>query len=264
MNTGAGGVVRSNQRGWADGAGRRLEHIPDAAAVDEMALAYAQLRRALEDERDENARLRQELQQSYVATIEVLADAVETKDTYTHGHCRRVLHYTRLVVRELGLSDHEAQTAGFAALLHDVGKIGVSDTLLHKPAPLSPDEQTLMQAHVRIGYDLLATVPSLREVADAVLYHHEWYDGSGYPAGLSGEHIPLTSRIIAVIDAYCAMLDDRPYRPARSPEWAREELLRCAGTQFDPRIVAVTLDVLRSGGDGKPLEGDDDYRLLTH
>jgi HD-GYP domain-containing protein (c-di-GMP phosphodiesterase class II) len=254
--------VRTGQANRERNSEWRTERGTEPETLDEIVLAYAHARRALNEARDENARLRNELQQSYIATIEVLADAVEAKDAYTHGHCRRVLHYTRQLTRELGLSGHDAQTACFTALLHDVGKIGVSDTLLHKPAPLLPHERTLMQAHVRLGHDLLAPIPSLRDVANAVLYHHEWYDGSGYPDGLSGDRIPLVARIIAVIDAYCAMIDERPYRPAHTPEWACDELRRCAGTQFDPRIVAATIDVLRSPPDWSAVALQEDYQAL--
>ena len=189
----------------------------------------------------ENARLREELQHAYVATIGLLADTLEVKDPYTKGHCEEVSRYARLAAERLELSDAEKRVACYAALLHDVGKIGVSDGVLNKPGPLIAEERKLVEAHVRIGHDLLNSIPALREIASATLYHHEWYDGTGYPEGLAGEQIPIASRIVAVVDAWCAMLDRRSYKEAYPPERARAELLRCAGTQFDPKVVEVVL-----------------------
>jgi HD-GYP domain-containing protein (c-di-GMP phosphodiesterase class II) len=189
----------------------------------------------------ENARLRDDLQRAYVATIGLLADTLEVKDPYTKGHCEQVSQYARLAAERLHLSADETRVACYAALLHDIGKIGVSDGVLNKPGPLIAEERMLVEAHVRIGHDLLNSIPALRDVASATLYHHEWFDGTGYPEGLAGESIPIASRIVAVVDAYCAMLDRRSYKEAYPPERARAELLRCSGTQFDPRVVQVVL-----------------------
>ena len=189
----------------------------------------------------ENAELRDQIQRAYLATVSLLADTIEAADPYTRGHCQRVSEYAREAAIRLGLSDTDTRVACYAALLHDVGKIGVSDGLLNKPGPLLDEERLLMQAHVRIGYDLLSTIPALGGVADAVLHHHEWYDGTGYPNGLAGEGIPMPSRIVAVADAYCAMLDRRSYKDPLTPEAARAELRRCAGTQFDPAVVDAML-----------------------
>lgn len=178
---------------------------------------------------------------AYVATIAILADAVQAKDPYTHGHCEQVSQYARAAAERLGLSETDLRVTCYAALLHDVGKIGVSEGVLNKPGPLLPEERTLVESHVRIGHDLLNGVPALRDVASAVLYHHERYDGRGYPEGLAGERIPMASRIVAVVDAYCAMLDARSYKEAYPPERARAELIRCSGSQFDPQVVQAVL-----------------------
>ena len=193
----------------------------------------------------ENAQLRAQIQHAYVATIGMLADTLEAKDPYTKGHCDQVSQYARHAAERLALSDDEARVACYAALLHDVGKIGVSDGILNKPGPLIPEERRLVQAHVRIGFDLLSSIPALQDVARATLHHHEWFDGSGYPDGLAGDHIPIASRIVAVVDAYCAMLDKRSYKEAYTPEHAREELRRCAGSQFDPAIVEAVLAAIQ-------------------
>ena len=192
----------------------------------------------------ENEQLRETLNDAYVSTIALLADTVEAKDPYTTGHCEQVSQYARLAAERLALTEEEKRIACYAALLHDVGKIGVSDGVLNKPGPLIAEERKLVEAHVRIGHDLLSSIPALREVANAVLYHHERFDGGGYPEGLAGDSIPIASRIVAVVDAYCAMLDKRSYKEAYPPERARAELLRCAGTQFDPVIVQAVVEAI--------------------
>jgi HD-GYP domain-containing protein (c-di-GMP phosphodiesterase class II) len=192
----------------------------------------------------ENNRLRRELQSAYLATVGVLADAIEAKDPYTLGHCELVSSLCRLIADRLDLSPHDRDVVCYAALLHDTGKIGVSDGILNKPGPLLDEERELVRTHVRVGHDLIRHVPALECVADAVLHHHEWFDGSGYPDGLSGETIPLAARIVAAVDAYAAMISQRSYKPAYSDEQARAELRRCAGTQFDPEVVEILLDIL--------------------
>ncbi|HEY0528140.1 MAG TPA: HD domain-containing phosphohydrolase [Gemmatimonadaceae bacterium] len=203
----------------------------------------------------ENKHLERELQQAYLSTVSVLADAVQAKDPYTHGHCELVSRLARLTAAELELPDGERDVVCFAALLHDVGKIGVSDGVLNKPGPLLPEERDLVRTHVRIGHDLLSRVPSLTPVADVVLHHHEWYDGQGYPDGLSAERIPVAARIVAVADAYCAMITRRSYSDALPEEAAIAELRRCAGSQFDPEVVdafarVVTRSTASDAADG--------------
>jgi len=192
----------------------------------------------------ENAQLRREIQEAYLATVAVMADAMEAKDSYTRGHSEMVSRHARLVARHLNLTDLERSVVSYAALLHDIGKIGVSDGLLNKPGPLLPEERDLVRTHVRVGHDLIHHVPALRPVAQAVLHHHECYDGSGYPHGLTGDAIPVAARIVCVVDAYSAMITRRSYKDAYTEERARAELTRCAGTQFDPRIVEAFLYVM--------------------
>ncbi|HEX2078694.1 MAG TPA: HD domain-containing phosphohydrolase [Longimicrobium sp.] len=203
-----------------------------------------------------NRRLERELQRAYLATVSMLADAVEAKDPYTHGHCEMASRYARLVSERLGLPPYEQAVVCYSALLHDVGKIGVSDGVLNKPGPLLPEERELMRAHVRVGHDLLLAVPALGPVADVVLHHHEWYDGRGYPDGLRGEQIPMASRIVAAVDAYCAMVTRRSYKEAYTEAHARDELLQGAGTQFDPVVVEALLAVL---DDPRGADPDDDF-----
>jgi putative nucleotidyltransferase with HDIG domain len=194
----------------------------------------------------ENTHLHNELQRAYLATVSMLADAVEAKDAYTGGHCDTVSRYARLTAERLGLSTFDLSVVTYAALLHDVGKIAVSDGVLNKPGPLLPEERELVRSHVRVGHDLIRHIPALEEVAEVVLHHHEWYDGSGYPDGLKGESIPIAARIVCVADAYCAMITRRSYKEAYSSDHAREQLIQCAGTQFDPAVVEAFLEMLQT------------------
>lgn len=192
----------------------------------------------------ENHQLQRDLQGAYLSIVSVLADAVEAKDPYTSGHCELVARLSRRTARRLGLDSIERGIVSYGGLLHDVGKIGVSDGILNKPGKLLPEEWDLMRSHVRVGRDLLKRVPLLERVADVVLHHHENFDGTGYPDGLAGETISLPARIVKVVDAYCAMISRRSYKESMSEEEARNELLRCRGTQFDPAVVDAFLSVL--------------------
>ena len=185
----------------------------------------------------ENSRLHEELNEAYAATIAVLADAIEAKDAYTRGHCEGVSRLAVEVGKRLNLSPEQLENARYAALLHDVGKIGVPDGILLKPSKLMPEEFMIIQKHPQIGRDIVARVSALSNLSDAILHHHEKWDGSGYPDGLAGEGIPLLARIVGAVDAFDAMTTPRPYRSAVEFPEAIEEMRRCAGTQFDPQIV---------------------------
>jgi putative nucleotidyltransferase with HDIG domain len=204
----------------------------------------------------QNARLRDEIHGAFVTTLALLADLVEAKDPYTRGHCERVSRYARATARRLELSDTQQQVACYAALLHDIGKIGISDEILHKAGPLTAQERARMQEHVQIGNALLGKVPILRDVADVVLRHHEWYDGRGYPDGIAGEAIPIEARVVSVVDAYCAMIDERSYKEPFTEEDARAELHRWSGTQFDPRVVEAALEAIHAVDGGHADLGD--------
>lgn len=193
----------------------------------------------------QNQKLHLQLEDSYRATIAVLADAIEAKDPYTRGHCESVSRLAVAVAAELGCSRDELERVRYAALLHDVGKIGVSDGVLLKPGKLLPEEFGLIQRHAAIGADLARRVPALSHVVPLILHHHEKIDGSGYPNGLSGDGIPLGARIIGAVDAFDAMTTPRPYRSAVEPQEALDELQRCAGTQFDAGVVNVLARVWR-------------------
>ncbi len=187
----------------------------------------------------ENARLFEETQRTYYETIKGLAQALEARDAYTRGHSERVTKYALLIADELGLDDEQKRLISYAGLLHDIGKIGIADSILNKKATLSPEDRKAIENHPLFGDQILGPIKFLREAQYIVLHHHEKYDGSGYPSKLKGEEIPLLARIITVADSFDAMTSDRPYRKAFSMEDALSELRAKSGTQFDPKIVGV-------------------------
>jgi HD-GYP domain-containing protein (c-di-GMP phosphodiesterase class II) len=192
----------------------------------------------------ENQRLHCALGEAFVSTVAVLADAVEAKDPYTRGHCESVSDLAARVAERMNWDKTELDQIRYAALLHDVGKLGVPDGILLKPTPLSPEEYKVIQTHVSIGRDLVSRVPILQPIVPFVYLHHERWDGGGYPEGLSGESIPLGARIIGVVDALDAMITKRPYREPIALQDATAELQRCSGTQFDPGVVQHLVQIL--------------------
>lgn len=195
----------------------------------------------------ENGRLHGELRGSYVATVKMLADAIEVKDPFLRGHSDEVSGLVRAMASRLDLASDRREQLIFGSLLHDIGKLGVSERILLKPGPLTDEEFSVVKLHPRIGYRLVAQLPLLQPIAAAILHHHERFDGTGYPSGLVGERIPLEARVIAIIDAFSAMISDRPYQAAIPVEDALAELERCAGTHFDPRLVKMFVEEVRSG-----------------
>jgi putative nucleotidyltransferase with HDIG domain len=185
-----------------------------------------------------------QLKQANQDLLNVLVKAIETRDPYTSGHSLRVSTLAKLIAADLGVRPPTIANIERAALLHDIGKIdALYANIISKPTGLTEQERLVIQTHATKGADLLESLTSLEKAVIAgVRYHHEMYDGSGYPEGLSGKDIPLAARIIMICDAVDAMLSDRPYRDALSVEAVRQELLRCSGTQFDPDIVQVILE----------------------
>jgi hypothetical protein len=185
------------------------------------------------------------LKETYDGTLEALVTALDARDRETKGHSTRVTDYTLDIARRLGLRPGTPvwEDLKRAALLHDVGKIGVSDFILHKPGPLTPEEWEEMRRHPGIGYEMLKGVRFLAEPAEIVLSHHERFDGKGYPRALAADEIPLGARIFAVADTFDAMTSDRPYRRALPWEAARDEIVRHKGTQFDSQVVEAFLQV---------------------
>ncbi len=179
--------------------------------------------------------------------IASLVRAVEARDPYTRGHSERVAHYAALLGGELGLSMDEIERLWLAGLLHDIGKIGVPDAILHKPGPLTEEEYRRVKQHCQVAVQILSPISGLRHVIPFVLSHHERVDGKGYPNGLAGEAIPLSARILAVADGFEAMTSHRAYRQAYSTERALEILEEGAGTQWDADLVARWVALVREG-----------------
>jgi putative nucleotidyltransferase with HDIG domain len=179
-----------------------------------------------------------ELERTNEELLELMVKSIEARDQYTSGHSRRVHHYSMMVARAAGLPEKEVQAVGRAALLHDVGKIYEKyGPILRKPDRLSADEWDTMRQHPVDGAELIATMTKLRELVGPVRHHHENWDGTGYPDGLAGELIPLSSRIIRFADTIDAMTTERPYRRTMTADEVRAEIIRCRGTQFDPQLV---------------------------
>lgn len=185
----------------------------------------------------------EELEQSYDITLEALGDALDLKDSETEGHSKRVTAYTIALARAMGISPAAIKVIARGAFLHDIGKMAIPDGILRKPCELNPEEQQIMREHCTLGYNILRKIPFLNEAAEIVFSHQEHFDGSGYPRGIRGGEIPIGSRIFAVADTLDAITSDRPYRNARSFDTARQEVLRCSGTQFDPAVVEVFLKI---------------------
>ncbi|MFG2192945.1 HD-GYP domain-containing protein [Streptomyces sp. NPDC048639] len=174
---------------------------------------------------------------AHQATIRALVQAVDIKDRYTRGHSERVGRASVMIARELGMDDDRIETLRFAGILHDVGKLGVPTRLLRKDGPLTPEERRVIELHPEYGHEMVRGIGFLGEARAAILHHHERLDGRGYPYGLSGARIPECARVVAVADAFDAMTSTRSYRRGRPVAVAVEELRRCAGAQFDPRMV---------------------------
>ncbi|HEY1768123.1 MAG TPA: HD domain-containing phosphohydrolase [Terracidiphilus sp.] len=202
-------------------------------SLEQMVRARTEmLRHAMED-----------LEHSYDVTLEALGDALDLKDSETEGHSKRVTAYTIALARAMGVPPTEIKVIARGAFLHDVGKMAIPDEILRKPGALNKEEQAIMREHCTRGYNMLRKIPFLAGAAEIVFCHQEHYDGSGYPRGIRGREIPIGARIFAVGDTLDAITSDRPYRKARSFDSAREEILRCSGSQFDPAVVEAFLKI---------------------
>ena len=189
----------------------------------------------------ENIKLYESIENFYLEMVQTLARVIDAKDAYTGDHAGRARQKARALAEELHMPDQMIKYVEYAALLHDIGKIGIDGGILSKPGRLTEEEYNEIKKHPAIGYQILSPIHFLGPVAQMVLYHQEWYNGMGYPEGLKGEEIPLGARIVATIDAWDAMRSDRPYRKALSREIGISELSKGAGKQFDPVVVSAFL-----------------------
>lgn len=247
-----------------------LEIVRDACAVVNLRRRYAELTPLVHARNEELEHLNQNLERLLADRtsnlLEGLVGALDQRDTETQWHARRVALFAKLVAERLGVSGQELVDIEQGALLHDLGKLGVSEAILRKPGPLTPDEWTQMKQHPERGFQMLRNVPFLQRVRMIVLQHQEHFDGSGYPQGLAGKQIVLGARIFAVADALEAITSDRPYREARSHALAREEIVRCAASQFDPDVVQAFSTLPEAAFTAvrdhiRRLEEDDEQRL---
>lgn len=195
-----------------------------------------------------NARLHQKVLDDHKNTVKALAAAVDARDHCTCGHSQRVTRYALLGGIALSLPAEELEVIEYAGILHDIGKIGISDTILCKPGYLTEEEWVIMRQHPEIGAKILEGIPFLEKARELVLHHHERYDGKGYPEGLAGEEIPIGARLMAIADAFDTMTTDRAYRATINLDYAIAELHRCSGTQFCPVAVEAFISGLETSG----------------
>ena len=194
----------------------------------------------------EKAQLYERLKQTFTDSIESMASAIDAKDIYTQGHCRRVSQNAVMVGRYMGLSPNELEDLKYAGILHDIGKIGIKDAILNKQGPLDDTEFNIMKTHPNIGDNILKQISTLEpSIREGARFHHERYDGLGYCEGLQGTNIPLFARILAIADTYDAMTTDRPYRKGMTTEVALREIRKGEGTQFDPELAEIFIKLMK-------------------
>lgn len=214
-----------------------------ACQSDEISVLYGETT-AMNDELNE---LLSEIKKNYLSTVSALANAIEAKDTYTKGHCERVTKYSMAIANKMNIDQNDLETLEFAALLHDIGKIGISADIINKPSRLTPEEFGIIKLHPNIGYKILKDVEFLDASRSILLQHHERVDGKGYPNGLHSEQISLLAKILAAADSYDAMTSDRPYRKSpMTKEEAIKELIKNKNSQFDAEVVDAFIDILKN------------------
>jgi len=223
-------------------------HDPERPAVYEQLIVFArELGELYHLERERSAELERvlaNLQETYLATMTSLAQVVEAKDRTTRGHLERTRSYGVALARRIDPALADGPELGYGFFLHDIGKVGIPESILCKAGPLSTSEWDVMRTHPTIGAQIVAPIRFLGDATQVIRHHHERFDGGGYPEGLAGEAIPLAARIFAIADSFDAMTSDRPYRRALAIDRALDEISEGAGTQFDPEVVKVFVDLV--------------------
>ena len=197
--------------------------------------------------KNEEVALRKKIEKDFLTLVEMLSFVLETKDAYTGDHSNNVKRLSLLIAEELNLSALDKQQLFIAANLHDIGKVGIRDSILNKTSKLTDDEYELIKTHPEMGAKILSTIESFDGIRETILYHHERWDGKGYPRGFKGEEIPFLSRIIAIADTFDAMTTTRSYRNALSADYAKQELIKYRGIQFDPVLADLVVSMIESG-----------------
>ena len=224
-------VYRSGQNDFDDGDVNKLSAI---ASLSENAYVRILLTKEIEDQ--------------YTTMLGALTAALEARDPLTLAHTSRMQDSAIALASLAQLPEDKLIAVKFGAILHDIGKIGIPDSILLKPGPLTADERAIMNTHPDIGVKMIERIPFVSSALPAVRHHHERWDGKGYPDGLKGDEIPIEARIVGVCDSFDAMTSDRPYRAAMSVEEATDQMILCSGSQFDPRAVELFLEILQAGG----------------
>jgi putative two-component system response regulator len=178
-----------------------------------------------------------ELQQAYQASLILFSNAIELRDQYTRGHVERVMEYSKCIAQKLGWTPQQIYLLQFGSILHDIGKIYISEQIIKKTGPLNDEEWEEMKRHPQMGAELIKNIPYLAPAIPVILYHHERWDGQGYPTGLSGEEIPLEARIVTIADSLDAITTERVYRESSTDRHAYEEIVNCSGTRYDPTVI---------------------------
>ncbi len=229
---------------------RDFEHKIEVNATNEfgrLALTFDEMRVSILSYLIQIQAAARKNKETFMRALQALVNAIDAKDPYTKGHSQRVSRYAGIIAREIGQAQEDLEKTELSALLHDVGKIGIDDKILKKPAPLTAAEYNIMKKHPDKGMAILGTIDELREITDGMHFHHENWDGKGYPQGLKGADIPLQARIVAVADAFDAMTTNRPYQIAMSYDQAVSRLQELAGKRFDPDIVRSLAEAYYAG-----------------